>query len=79
MSTDKKIVFDNLAEAFSRPIKDEKKIECYDYFLEHIKPHINKSDYCEQFDRNRGIVNLVMSPDALSFEHMSTLLGIIMS
>lgn len=79
MSTDKKTVYDNLVEAFSRPIKDEKKLECYDYFLEHIKPNISKSEYSEQVDRNRGVVNLIISPDALTFEQLSTLLGIVLS
>jgi hypothetical protein len=79
MSTNHIEVYHNLLDALSRPIKDEKKIECYDYFLKHIKPNINKSEYNEYFDRNRGVADLIISPSALSFEQLSTLLGIILS
>jgi len=78
MSTNHIEVYHNLLDALSRPIKDNKKLECYEYFLEHIKPNISKSEYSEQTDRNRGVVDLVISPSALTFEQLSTLLGIIL-
>jgi hypothetical protein len=78
MSTNHVEVYHNLLDALSRPIKDDKKLECYKYFSEHVKPTISKSDYNEKTDRDRGVIDLIISPSALSFEQMSTLLGIIL-
>ncbi len=79
MSTNTIEVYYNLLDALSRPIKDEKKLECYEYFLENIKLNIKTSDYTEHIDRNRGVIDLVLTPSALTFEQLSTLLGIILS
>lgn len=78
MSVEQIELYHNLIDALNRPIKDDKKIEYYNYFKDFIKPSLRKTDYSEQIDKNRGVIDLIISPANLTIEQMSTLLGIIL-
>ena len=78
MSIDKVELYHNLIDALNRPIKDDKKIEYYEYFRECLKPVLKKNEYNEKIDENRGTIDLIISPGSLTAEQLATLLGIIL-
>ena len=79
MNVDKIELYHNLLDALNRPVKDDKKIEYYEYFRECLKPVLKKGEYNEKIDDARGTIDLIISPNNLTAEHLATLLGIIIN
>ncbi len=79
MSISKTELYHNLLDVLSRPIKDDKKLEYYNYFKESLKPILKKNEYSEKIDEDRGTIDLILSPNNLTEKDLGTLLGILLS
>jgi hypothetical protein len=68
-----------LEQAFGNIVDDHKKIECYNYFNDEIKPLLSKNSYVEKENEFLRLRTFTIDMNDVDDKKLSTLLGIALS
>lgn len=72
----RKELYHKLKMAFQNITTDDKKLQCYEYFRDTIRPTIDRSSYVESENGIMGLREFTIDMEDIKTEHLSTLLGI---
>jgi hypothetical protein len=72
----RKDLYQKLKIAFQNIITDDKKLSCYEYFRDTIRPTLDRSSYVESENTIMGLREFTFDMEDVKTEYLSTLLGV---